>query len=423
MVTPVYNPAPASPRDLGLLVSILATANGPTWTNVGHSLDVLRPKWSSLAIDMWIRPKHVSTSRMRRVIYGNFSSILARFDRVVFLNTASRQHLPVHVRSSFSYRLHWSTVFADRLADGIDPSKGPQREAIPELLAGLDADYYVPALLPIEQVAKGLRRAREEAKATSRQRDAVAARARRAWVDGILPPCSRAQAVASSSVALQRTANGAQDPSPDSPAPEDEQVCSVVSARASPLYVSPRNHALLPMELAFSGGELRDELRPRGLGSCCGRQNVHADHDTAAAFGANAAVLSRGPWCPPSTFFILHRDSLARHMASLRVWEQATERRFQLDGRPRPTAASEHAGGGGGTGRNKDAAPPPWRLLRWEYVGCSLLEAEEAVLLAYFNYSALADPNIPREVHRFSRTGHLLPGTSQRQQVQSRITP
>ena len=79
------------------------------------------------------------------------------------------------------------------------------------------------------------------------------------------------------------------------------QVCDVVVADASPLYVCPRNLPLMNMEAAYSFAELRDYLRPQQLGSCCGRQNMRAPESLVAAAGASAAattsrVAGSGGW-------------------------------------------------------------------------------------------------------------------------------
>jgi len=104
-------------------------------------------------------------------------------------------------------------------------------------------------------------------------------------------------------------------------------------------------------------------LQPLKLGNCCGRQNLDATHALRAASGASVATLSRGPWCPSSTFWILHRRTLRRHLAGLRLWQDAFDRRGSL---------------------TRDL-----KRLRWEYVGCGLLAPGEAVLQLHYNYSAL----------------------------------
>ena len=55
-------------NDLGLLVSILGTSEPSVWANVRHSLRSLRPRWSSLAVDLWSRPANVSALEARRQV-------------------------------------------------------------------------------------------------------------------------------------------------------------------------------------------------------------------------------------------------------------------------------------------------------------------------------------------------------------------
>lgn len=364
----------AATRDVGLLVSIIATADQRIWWNLEHSVRSLRPRWSSLAVDLWSRANGMTAAEARLKIYLNYTSVLSLFDRTLFLNTAQRSHIPVHVRSSFSYRLHWLAAFADPATR--DPTRGPNREGLPEILMGMDADYFIPAQLPIESIANVLRRAsaaRQGASFAARAAE-TEARARSIWVNGTTPRCS----------ALGAATHGGGGQAFD-------QQCEVVRQDSTPLYVCPRNLPLMRMEQSQAGGELRDALRPRKLGSCCGRQNVRvANASLLEASGASAATLSRGPWCPTSTVFLLHASSLDRHLAALRVWQDAVDRRLL-----RRAADAQSA--------------REWPLLRWEYVGCSMLAKGESVMLAYYNFSHLEGR---RKAHRFSARGRLLPDGS-----------
>ena len=142
------------------------------------------------------------------------------------------------------------------------------------------------------------------------------------------------------------------------------QVCEVTTVLHAPIYVSPRRLSMLSQERAFSFGELRTELAPLGLGSCCGRQNTIASSawrtgpGESIESGATFTTLSRGPWCPPSTFYMFHRGMLRRHLASLRLWAEAFAAK---------------------------ALTSAEKLIRWEYVSCALLAPGEAILLAYYN--------------------------------------
>ena len=98
-----------------------------------------------------------------------------------------------------------------------------------------------------------------------------------------------------------------------------------------------------------------------GMGNCCGRQNVNAP--ASLHLGAATATLSRGPWCPPSTFWILHRRSLDRMLTSLTLWQQAWDAM---------------------------ALTRDQKRLRWEYTSCAMLSPDEAALLLYYNHTELA---------------------------------
>ena len=83
----LVRPPEPRPRDLGVLVSIIATSK--SWDNVVHTLEALRPRWCSLAVDLWNRPKSQSAQEARRRVYNRHSDALKLFDRVLFFNTAT----------------------------------------------------------------------------------------------------------------------------------------------------------------------------------------------------------------------------------------------------------------------------------------------------------------------------------------------
>ena len=59
-----------APNDLGLLISILHSAEPLAWRNIGRTLRHLRPKWSSLAVDTWRRSDNASAADVRRAVYA-----------------------------------------------------------------------------------------------------------------------------------------------------------------------------------------------------------------------------------------------------------------------------------------------------------------------------------------------------------------
>ena len=70
------------------------------------------------------------------------------------------------------------------------------------------------------------------------------------------------------------------------------------------------------------------------------------------------ATLSRGPWCPPSTFFVLHRRSLGRLLRSFQLWQKAWDAKALT----------------------RDAKRLRWSMSR------ALLAPGEATLLLYYNF-------------------------------------
>lgn len=324
----------------------------------------LRPRWSSLAVDLWSRPSNSSAAEARKRVHAEHADVLSLFGRVLFLETLPRRDLPSHIRPSFSYRLHWHAAFADPVARG---ELGRHSEGVPELLAGLDADVYVPARLPLDAILRVLQSAAAADDGVVADTEALA---RRAWVDGIKPPCGPTEA---------KRGRARQHRLPPAPPPPEQhdgqqherrrqpaprQLCEVATASHSPLFVSPHDLASLKTDRHMSYAELGLSLYPLRMGHCCGRQNVAATEELRATSGASAATLSRGPWCPSSAFWILHRRTLQRHLAGLRLWQEAFDRR---------------------------ALTRDLKRLRWEYVGCALLAPGEAVLHLHYNYSSLDD--------------------------------
>lgn len=334
------------PADVGLLISILHTAEAEIWRNVGVSVRRLQPRWSSLAVDLWNRPSNASATATRQAIWQKHEGVLSLFSRVLYLDTAPRMHVPSHVRPSFSYRLHWSSAFADpasRLPFGM------HSEGLPELLVGVDADVEVPRHLPLARIADLL------AESTPAPDSAVAlarARARDIWVGGRTPTCS-SSARSSTRAAAAAAARVRTDGSLASP-------CEVVTENHQPVFVSPRDLRLLKVEKRTSFAELGMYMSPLGLGNCCGRQNINAPEVLRRRSGAAVATLARGPYCPPSTFFISHRRHLDRLLDSFRLWQEAWD---------------------------EGALTRDMKRVRWEYVACSLLAPGEAGLLLYYNMS------------------------------------
>ena len=102
------------------------------------------------------------------------------------------------------------------------------------------------------------------------------------------------------------------------------------------------------------------KLRVAGMAAVA--TNAAATERVRRQSGAAVATLSRGPYCPPSTFFVFHRSQLQRLLASFRLWQRAWDARALT----------------------RDA-----KRLRWEYVACSMLAPGEGGLLLHYNHSDL----------------------------------
>ena len=300
--------------DIGLLISILGSAETPVWRNVAHSLHSLRPRWSSLAVDIWDRPENCSALEARRGVYARHAEVLALFSRVLFLDSAPRRALPSHIRPSFSYRMHWQSAFADRATRD---NFGHHSEGLPELLAGLDADVYVPKGLPLHRIARTLADATPPSNASVAETEAIA---RWAWVDGIKPKCRSAAEEAAAVAIAMGTVGAPQQKMPSTPGSgsssrsrsrsssrsssrsrtttttttttttnknnnkhalalpaswakssqvksSERPLCEVVSPAHSPLYVSPKDLAGLHTDRRMSYSELGNSLFPLHMGN------------------------------------------------------------------------------------------------------------------------------------------------------------
>ena len=75
--------AATATNDLGLLISILYSAESAVWRNVERSVHRLRPRWCSLAVDTWSRPQNVSTADVRVALYAQQARVLSGGDWIV----------------------------------------------------------------------------------------------------------------------------------------------------------------------------------------------------------------------------------------------------------------------------------------------------------------------------------------------------
>lgn len=93
--------------------------------------------------------------------------------------------------------------------------------------------------------------------------------ASRDWVDVVRPTCTKSR----SSSPL----------SPDEAASVDRPMCELISTEHRPLYVSPKDVAMLRLERQMSYSELGNALYPLGVGNCCWRQNTQAPRNPTSS--------------------------------------------------------------------------------------------------------------------------------------------
>ncbi len=262
---------------IGLLVSIKHGSAPRHWANLARSVDIVRPLWSSLAIDTW-GPR----GRIRH------AAVLARFTRVLYLKTTTRAHMDKHAQPSGSYALHWLHAFAAGAHAFSRKTATPLTEAMPDLLMGLDADTVVPTRMPLDAYAVLLAHGAEGLNALPVPSRASAAA--RTWVQGRTPACPAARQA---------------------------------GAPTRVVYVHPvaavRNHANIS-SLHQWPAHATHQLRVHSRAGC----PDYRPHRAPTPFARDPdAFARRGPHCPPTTFWILDHRTLPLLLATMRVWHDA----------------------------------------------------------------------------------------------------
>ena len=310
-------------RDVGVLVSIFHRSSGQDWLNLARSMRIIRPVWSSLAIDGW--GVETSQQAMRQRIYSQHTAVLSLFSRVLFLATGPRSHVQHHVRSSGSYKLHWLATFASARINFVEARPGAIMEYLPALLMGLDADTVVPPQLPVEAYHSIL-----DAGAHLLDLKGLESRRRAAEQDWI------------------GSAQGCR--------PVGPKQCEVSATPSRLVYIHPIVHREVDVLHRYAE-QAQAQLNLQGRSNCCD----YARHRVPKLFkqklrSARSAhsFIRRGPHCPPTSFWILHRRDLPLMLDTLRVWHKAML-------------------------ANTDNQSNP--LMRLEFLGCSLLASHEGVLI------------------------------------------
>ncbi len=296
-------------RTLGLLVSIASYSRPWRWHNVARSVGILEPTWSSLGIDTWNSNRRQAVEQKRVYqLYGG--TVLKRFSQYRFFAGQKRRHMDAHVRSSVQYAAHWlHALMYDH----------PVR--VPDILVGLDADIVVSPTLPLAQYARILEEDADEMSQLSVDQRTLAGE--RVWVG-------------------PRGPTGGCDPS-------ESVRCSLVKAPRRIVYVHPNANPNTTRVHQWLGGAVA-RLRAHGRTDCCGYHH----YAPPARFEMPTAFLHRGPHCPPTSFWLLHRRTLPLLLATMLTWRKIIRR------------------------LPANQTSPDVRL---EFVGCSLLAFDEGVLV------------------------------------------
>ena len=342
--------------DAALLAVVLWTAPPPHWATLNRSWHRLRPRFSALAVDTWNRGRRTSAAAARWLVYHKYATLLALFDRVIFLSTGSKEHVAHSVRPSIAYRRLWHATFSDMEADSRAPnnivdidehgdlrtSRVVHGDGLPTLLIGLDADREVPDLLPLSELAQMLeaswRKRHANPVARAQDRRELRERAERIWVDGDAFPCAR--------------------DAPGSP-------CRPVTASAHPVFVSPPVDLFIEDELCSY--PTAKQMPPGASGGCKRAAAPVSLLPITAQTPLWRAFLYRGPFCPSSQFFMFHRNDLDFVLSSFEFWRRAFSAN-QRHGR-------WHA-----------------NVVRWESTTCSLMGADEAVFAPRFLWANKPEP-------------------------------
>lgn len=366
-------------RDIGLLISMLHTSSEHEWETVAQNLKRLRPRFSSLAIDIWTR-KNVSAVEARQRVHQKYSHVLALFSRVNFFDTAPHVgarggEMDRHVKPVFSNDMHWRSTFSNRDAWSFTGEEGQLHHPLPRLLGSMDADVQVnPKLIQaLDRIADVLSKSAAARHGTSgasfnRSTEARLARA-------MAPAQPRAEAGCSEYYNeldyVRRRSNASFDRGAAFLKVASEAKKCSDEAR-TPLWPEKLVH---PMFVSQSGmkhegfhkscmGEMGSGLlRKEDVGPCT---QVRPPEEVGSGLARNA-WFSRGPYCPSAMLYFFHRDDLPMMLASFEYW--------------RANYLKRHAS------VLRSTAPETWRdwyALRWEFTTCKMLAPDEATLFLHW---------------------------------------
>jgi len=326
---------PVDRNDVALLTNILWTRD-EEWETIKGNWQTVKPRFSSIAIDMFDRPNGETPEQARALVMQKHGDVVALFDRVNFFSTGNKSGIDKHVKSSVTYRRHWQAVLGD--TDPVATSGafgGLHGEGLPELFMQVDSRYTIPqsAVAQFSTITKTLR-ASVAARAANPHQQAARLAAAKHW----------------KSMWLDRTANlpcNWGNPRNESALSAAQRVeagtCAVSLETQHPVFIAPLDQMLardLPLFKDISCDE------------CAGISS------TPGAFGGVQEFSVRFPYCPSSQKLIFHRSDLPLYMQMLSGWREAFDAHYP--------SGDEYG------------------IYRMEVVACGLLSKFEKVVYAFY---------------------------------------
>ena len=220
------------------------------------------------------------------------SATLGLFSRVLFLSTASRSHISHHVVPSFSYFNNWLSTFHD--LEQRSEVMTPLHERVPSVLIGLDADTKWPSSVSPDALRTFLTESRGQGGAAADSGAQATARWQARQQGCAETPCPRGPPSRVAYVQFHK------------PQKSTDWMDRMAAAWSNPVR---RSHGTI--------------VHGASQKPCCNltfyNWDVTALHAEAAI---TEATISRGPFCPPTSGFALHRDNLPMLLAQFRVWQR-----------------------------------------------------------------------------------------------------
>lgn len=331
---------------------------------VHRSVAFLHTGFSSLGVDVWDHGDYGFTAEQaRQSVLAQHGDVLGLFDEVHFTSSGNRSLVNRHVKTSFSYYNIWSATFGpEREATKSNEGEGFFGVPIPTVIASMDARTEVPENIDLAAITELLDRGSSEQDdsalwESSGDRESQRARAQSIWVKGEAderecdPHCG---VETSRPIFVDVDAH-------EHPFPQCINGSTFEEGRSAFRYTCPS-------ELDDVKPAWKADLPAGAVGDWCTGHAKPIYGEMLA--GAHSGLLHRGPFCPSTRFFLLHRRTLPLVHDAMKLWRDAYDAQ-------------------------------KWGELtsRFEYTTCSLLGVKEAVLsLKYnegFNPREPASPSLP----------------------------